>query len=149
MRSQKHDEAVELFTKLIDAGGEPGVTATVLTNRGVAESRRGEWRRAIADYRECFGFNPSWSPLRNNLAWLLAVCPVDELRDGHEAVELATAACNATAWCNPSCLGTLAAASAELGDFDTRRAWRSVCARRPRIPENLRRSDGGRPLAAV
>ena len=36
---------------------------------------------------------------------MLAVCPVDELRDGHEAVELATAACNATAWCNPSCLG--------------------------------------------
>jgi Zn-dependent protease len=123
MRSQRHDEAVELFTKVIDAGGEPGVRATALTNRGVAESRRGEWQRAIADYREALRLQPGLANAQNNLAWLLAACPVNELRDGHEAVELATAACKATAWCNPSCLGTLAAASAELGDFESAVRW--------------------------
>ena len=45
--------------------------------------------------------------------------------NGHEAVERATWACNATAWCNPSCLGTLAAACAEVGDFDQAVRWHS------------------------
>ena len=51
VRSGRHDEAVELFTKVIDAGGDPGVLATALTNRGLVESRRGKWQRAIEDYR--------------------------------------------------------------------------------------------------
>jgi Zn-dependent protease len=154
MRSQKHDEAVELFTKLIDAGGEPSVMATVLTNRGVAESRRGEWKRAIADYREALRLQPKQATAHNNLAWLLAVCPVDELRNGQEAVELATSACNATAWSNPSCLGTLAAASAELGDFDNAVRWQKRALADPAyrktygeatVAERLRQYEQGLP----
>jgi Zn-dependent protease len=118
VRSGRHDEAAEVFTKVIDAGGEPGVLAMAFTNRGLAESRRGEWQRAIEDYHEALRLQPKLATAHNNLAWVLAVCPVDALRNGHEAVERATWACNATAWCNPSCLGTLAAACAEIGDFD-------------------------------
>ena len=51
------------------------------------------------------------------VAWLLAACPVDSLRNGQEAVGRAKWACNATGWVNLSCLGTLAAACAEVGDF--------------------------------
>ena len=123
VRSGRHDEAVELFTKVIDAGGEPGVLATALTNRGLVESRRGKWQRAIEDYREAIRLQPKLATAHNNLAWLLAACPVDALRNGQEAVEHATWACNATGWSNPSCLGTLAAACAEVGDFGQAVRW--------------------------
>jgi pentatricopeptide repeat protein len=123
VRSGRHDEAVELFTKMIDAGGEPGVLATALTNRGLVEGRRGNWQRAIEDYHEALRLQPKLVNAHNNLAWVLATCPVDALRNGQEAVEHATWACNATGWCNPSCLGTLAAACAEVGDFGQAVRW--------------------------
>jgi Zn-dependent protease len=118
VRDGRHDEAVELYTRVIDAGGEPGLLAMALTHRGLTESRRGNWQRAIDDYREALRLQPQQANAHNNLAWLLATCPVDALRNGQEAVEHATWACKATGWSNPSCLGTLAAACAEIGDFD-------------------------------
>jgi Zn-dependent protease len=123
MRSGKHDEAAGLFTSVIAAGGEPGVLATALTNRGMVETRRGAWQKAIDDYREALRIQPKLASAHNNLAWLLATCPVDALRNGQEAIEHATMACNATGWCTPNFLGTLAAASAEIGDFDQAVRW--------------------------
>ena len=58
MRSGRHDEAVEQFTKVINAGGEPGVLAAAFTNRGLAESKRGNWQRAIDDYDEALQLQP-------------------------------------------------------------------------------------------
>jgi Zn-dependent protease len=123
VRAGRHDEAVERFTKVIDAGGEPGVIATALTNRGLTEGRRGEWQRAIEDYSEAIRLQPKLATAHNNLAWLLATCPDDSLRNGQQAVEHATFACNATGWSTPNCLGTLAAAYAEVGDFDQAVRW--------------------------
>ncbi len=123
LRSGRHDEAVELFTRVIDADGEPGVLGTALTNRGFVESQRGKWQWAIEDYREALRIQPNLATAHNNLAWVLAVCPVDALRNGEEAVEHATWACDATAWRNPSYLGTLAAAYAEVGDFGQAVRW--------------------------
>jgi Zn-dependent protease/Tfp pilus assembly protein PilF len=123
VRSGNHDDAVEHFTRVIEAGGEPGVLAMALTNRGLVEGRRGNWQMAIEDYRQAIQLQPKLPTAQNNLAWLLATCPVDGLRNGEEAVELATAACNATGWSKPSCLGTLAAACAEVGDFDQAIHW--------------------------
>jgi len=120
---ERLDEAVELFTKVIDAGGEPGMLATALTNRGLVESRRAQWQNAIEDYRAALRLQPTLATVHNNLAWLLAVCPLDGLRNGQEAVERATWACEATGWSNPICLGTLAAAYAEAGDFDQAVHW--------------------------
>ncbi len=125
VRSGKHDEAAELFTKVIDAGGEPGVLATALTNRGIVESRRGKWEQAINDYREAIRLQPNLATAHNNLAWLLAACPVDSLRNGQEAVELAGWACNQSGWSNPSFLGTFAAACAEVGDFGQAVRWQA------------------------
>jgi Zn-dependent protease len=122
-RSGKYDEAVERFTQIINGGDEPGVLATALTNRGLAESRRGEWQRAVEDYEEALRLQPKLAGAHNNLAWLLATCPVDSLRNGEAALELAMCACKATGWATPSCLGTLAAAYAEVGDFGQAVHW--------------------------
>jgi len=59
----------------------------------------------------------------NDLAWLLATCPEESLRDGRRAVELATRSCELTEWKGAGTLGTLAAAYAETGDFDKAVEW--------------------------
>ena len=123
LRSERHDDAVELLSKVIAAGGEPGMVATAHTNRGLVETRRGNWQTAIEDYREALRLQPELASAQNNLAWLLAACPVDELRNGQGAVEQATWACNVTGWRNPSFIGTLAAACAEVGDFVEAVRW--------------------------
>jgi Zn-dependent protease len=123
VRSGRNDDAVAVFTKVIDAGGGSDVLAAALTNRGLVEGRRGEWQRAIDDYHEAIRLQPKLVSAHNNLAWLLATCPVDTVRNGQEAVEHATWACNATSWSTPNCLGTLAAAYAEVGDFGQAVHW--------------------------
>jgi Zn-dependent protease len=122
-RAEDYDEAIALFSQVIESGGEPGVLATALTNRGLAESRRGQWQNAIEDQEEALRLNPKLASAHNNLAWLLATCPVDSLRDGEAAVEHATWACEAAGWATPNCLGTLAAAYAEIGDFSQAVRW--------------------------
>ena len=149
VRSGRHDEAVELFTKVIDAGGEPGVLATALTNRGLVESRRGKWQRAIEDYREALRLQPKLATAHNNLAWLLAACPVDALRNGQEAVEHATWACNATGWSQPELPGDVGRGLCRGRRLWPGRALAEACARRSRIPANVWRGDGVRPVAAL
>lgn len=63
------------------------------------------------------------SGLLNNLAWVLATSPKDEVRDGKRAVELATKACELTEFKEAHILSTLAAAYAENGDFEKAREW--------------------------
>lgn len=58
------------------------------------------------------------SQVANNLAHLLATCPVDELRDGKRAVELAQQAAQMFGAPQADMLDTLAAAYAEVGDFE-------------------------------
>jgi len=55
----------------------------------------------------------------NGLAWLRATCLVAEFRDGAKAVEHASKACELTNWKKAHYVGTLAAAYAETGDFDS------------------------------
>jgi tetratricopeptide (TPR) repeat protein len=52
-------------------------------------------------------------------AWLRATCPVASFRNGKEAVKDATFACKLMQWKDEDCIDTLAAAYAEIGDFDS------------------------------
>ena len=62
--------------------------------------------------------SPQSVAAHNNLAWLLATCPVDRLRDGKKAVFHATKACEITEWKHPSAIDTLSIALAEARQFD-------------------------------
>ncbi len=72
---------------------------------------------AVASYRKAVQFEEKAPLFHNDLAWVLAVGP-DGVRDGKQAVEYATRACELTGWKNASNIDTLAAAYAEAGNFD-------------------------------
>jgi Zn-dependent protease len=106
------DEAL----RLIPLGHK--VRATACLVRGLSQSRLGRYTAAEADLSESLGIDPSNTAAQNGLAWLWATCPDPRYRHGEQAVEYATAACQATGWKVPSYLGTLAAALAEAGHFE-------------------------------
>jgi len=73
---------------------------------------------AVEQYHLALTQRPDAIEWLNNLAWLLATCPMDAVRRGPEAVTLAQHACDLTQNQQTVCLGTLAAACAEAGRFD-------------------------------
>ena len=87
------------------------------TGLGVALLGKGDPVAAVASFKEALRLDPDDAPVRNNLAWLLAAGP-DGTRDGKQAIEYATRACELTGWKNPQCISTLGVACAEAGDFD-------------------------------
>jgi tetratricopeptide (TPR) repeat protein len=89
----------------------------VYVNRGVAWSKKGEYDQALTDYNQALRLRPNDASTYNNFAWLQATCPDAKYRDGKKAIENASRACQTDAghW---YCIGTLAAAYAESGDFE-------------------------------
>jgi tetratricopeptide (TPR) repeat protein len=79
--------------------------------------RNGRPQEGIAGYEAALALQATSPQLLNNLAWALATCPEESLRDGHRAVELARKADQLSGNNNPQILGTLAAALAETGNF--------------------------------
>jgi Flp pilus assembly protein TadD len=72
---------------------------------------------ALAHFHEAVRLKPDWLEALNNLAWMLATQPDGKLRNGTEAVRLATRAVELTKTNNPGALDTLGAAYAEAGRF--------------------------------
>jgi tetratricopeptide (TPR) repeat protein len=97
--------------------------ARAYRDRGAIHSRKGANDRAIADCKESLRLDPGDGIANNELAWLRATCADAKLRDGKEAVEYATKACKLSNWKLATALDTLAAAYAELGEFDEARKW--------------------------
>ena len=87
-------------------------------NRGSTYAEMGEAGKAILDYSRVIELVPDESVGYNLLAWLYATWPAAEVRDGPKALELATKACTLSEWKRAYCIGTLAAAEAETGNFD-------------------------------
>jgi tetratricopeptide (TPR) repeat protein len=108
------DEAIENYRQAIQVNSNRPETFFHL---GMTLGQLGRTREAIAQYREALRLNPNLAGALNNLAWILASNPDDELRHGAESVRLAERACELTHYGEPLFMGTLAAAYAECGRF--------------------------------
>ena len=91
--------------------------------RAAVQLPAGDYPAALADHLAARDLDPDDPATLNSLAWLRATCPLDELRDGPQAVADATRACELTGHAVPGFLDTLAAAYAEAGRFDDAVRW--------------------------
>jgi tetratricopeptide (TPR) repeat protein len=91
-------------------------------SRGDCRLAIGEHVKAIEDYQTALDVldedDAQRSGLLNNLAWVLATSPEDEIRDGKRSIELGKEACELTEFSEAHILSTLAAGYAESGDFE-------------------------------
>jgi len=108
-----YDRAIELKPRWADA----------FAKRGNALVQLGQPQAALRDFNEAIRLNPSFLTALNLRAWLLATCPDPSVRDGNQAVNDATRACELTSWHESEPLDTLAAAWAERGDFQAAARW--------------------------
>src|SRR5262249_4131795 len=111
---QEYDKAVKDYTEAVRL--DPNFFSAY-TNRGLAWKNKKGYDKAIADYSKAAELNPNYAAAFNNLAWLYATCPDTAIRDGKKAVEAAKKAVKLED--NPQSRDTLAAAYAEVGDFES------------------------------
>ncbi len=110
----KQPEAIMMYKKTLE------MRSSAAANFELANllNDAGQSAEAIQHYRASIILKPSWVLPANNLAWLLSTHRDPALRNGKEALTLATRICNATKRKIPHFLGTLAAANAETGNFE-------------------------------
>jgi len=110
------DRLVEIINR---AAQDPFEPVRILAPRAGASAcfDRGLISNALAICRGAMLAKPQDDWICNRLAWTLATCPDATVRNGEEAVDAATKACELTQWKNGGWIDTLAAAYAEAGDF--------------------------------
>jgi tetratricopeptide (TPR) repeat protein len=91
--------------------------------RGRCRQGFGAYDAAAADFRQAIALGSKDAQHFNDLAWLLATCSEERIRNGGEAVRMATQACELTKWASWPLLDTLAAGYAEQGDFKHAVTW--------------------------
>jgi len=111
---RRFDEAIAEFRTVLKLAPD---AAEAHGNLGRALLEVGRTDEAIAEYREALRIQPDLAKTLSNLARILAMHADSKHRDGPEAVRLAERACRATNRQDPTCLGSLAAAYAEVGRF--------------------------------
>ena len=79
---------------------------------------KGEYDKAIADYKKAIELNPRCVDAYSSLAFLQASCLDEKYRDGKKALENGKQACEMSGGKDGDALDSLAAAYAENGDFD-------------------------------
>jgi len=108
-------EAVSQFSEAIRIDPD---YAGAYYNLGKIFANQGKIEDAIRYYRKTLQINPSMTQALYNLSWILATHIDAEYRNGKDALKLAQSLCKITQYKQPLALDSLAAAYAEVGNFD-------------------------------
>jgi cytochrome c-type biogenesis protein CcmH/NrfG len=114
LKTGKAPEAIAYCEAVVKAEPEDAQSRFTLGGACLAGNRP---EQALASFKEAERLAPDAAQCLNALAWLYATCPKAEIRNGAEAVRLATRACAITKRHDTEMLDTLAAAYAEAGRF--------------------------------
>lgn len=87
-------------------------------NLGAVSQAEGNYRESVAWYEKALERHRDFVAANNDLAWLLATCPDESIRNPDLAVRFATRACQLTNLKNANAIDTLAAALAANGQYD-------------------------------
>ena len=141
-------EALAQFDRILEKNGK---NAMALYWRADTRLNVGDHQGARKDYESVLTTNPGHEATLNNLAWLLATSPEDNLRDGKRAIKLALQASELSKYGKPHILSTLAAAYAEAGDFEKAVEWSTKAVKLGRedlqgqLEEELKSYQQGKP----
>ena len=115
--THRYQEAVDAMTRAIDLRQDDRGLGRRRAERGNAYFHLGQFKRAQDDFVAAVRLAPHDADVLNNAAWFRATCPDASFRNGKEAVELASRACQLDKWKDADQIDTLAAAHAEAGNF--------------------------------
>lgn len=83
----------------------------------------GEYDAALRDFLRAIDFAPEDELAHNDIAWLLATCPEENIRDGELALKHAMRANELREWNDYLYWDSLAAAYAEIGEYEKAIEW--------------------------
>ena len=111
--NNRFEAAIPHFRKAIDSSSEPRVRSAYIA----ALLATKQFGVAKSELETALSLNPQDFSSSLALAWLLATCPNNEIRDGARALELATRLHAGRGSNDPLTLDLLGAAQAESGDY--------------------------------
>lgn len=132
---QQNPNAIDAYLHRGDAHAEIGHREAALSdyenairyaihtaNGNVIEAKayfgKGDYSKAASRFAQARQRSPRDHYVLNAVAWFKATCPDGSFRNGKEAVQESAKACELSKWKDGEQIDTLAAAWAEVGDFN-------------------------------
>jgi tetratricopeptide (TPR) repeat protein len=119
-RLGEKDKAIVEFDEAIRLNPNEALAWRV---RGATYASQADYAKTLADYTESIRVDPENPDSRHHRVVFRSACKEDKYRDGKQAIEDATKACEMSEWQTPLYLSGLAMAYAESGDFDSALKW--------------------------